>query len=190
MKKENPLENFYRGWTLKRMAHDFTHGRPVYVVLFMMMIGTVAVKTFSARVTRHLLVASLVFQALFIILHIRNSRPRMFDHILLDDEVMVTAITELATIAKVPLEGIYTTDGPLLEIEEGIKVSPWPKKNRIIIHKKLIEELSKKDIMALAAHAIGKRHTSICFFIMSQASFLFCLPIPRMLVDLQKVPCK
>jgi hypothetical protein len=170
---ESFFKDTFRTFTPKQIIHNMANGRPVYIVLFLAILTTVVTKPFSARITPVILPAITTLQLLFIILYSLVSQPRQRTLTALEDEVLVEAMTELATAAKFPLKNIYVSNAPLSDAdieEQGVYVCGWPRKTRIVVNKRMLSEFSPEDNLALLSRALGvwKASISLRSFYMSQ----------------------
>lgn len=175
-KGESGIKTLSRNWKLTNIAKNLASGRPVSIVLFLCMITTLITKVFVARITPILLPTLAIIQLLFIIFYPLVSQPHKSTLTLMEDEVLVEAMTELATTAKFPLKNIWISDKALSDanLEEGVSVCGWPKKNHIIVNKRMLSEFSSEDTMALLAYALGAWKTSVHIkkFFMAQVDSL------------------
>lgn len=163
-KGESGIKTLFHNWTPSNIVKSMASGRPVSIVLFLSMIITLITKLFAARTTPILRPILLTIQLLFIIFYPLVSQPHKSTLTPMEDEVLVEAMTELATTAKFPLKSIWISDQVLSDAkleDEGVRVSGWPRKNHIVVNKRMLSEFSSEDTMALLAYALGAWKTSV-----------------------------
>lgn len=180
-KGENPFASLFKKWTPKQIIPDVAAGRSVYIVLYLTIIVTLIAKLFVARVTHVVLLTMTIYHVVFIILYPLLSQPKEASLTVLEDEVLDVAITELATTAKLPLKNIYVSNAQLADenLESGIEICGWPRKNFIVVNKRILAEYTSEDILALLARELGfwKKGFPITSFIFAQALAMYMLAI-------------
>lgn len=182
MKNENAIKNLRQRWTIKNFFKDISTGHTVYPVMILCLVEILAIKTFSARVTRILQLSAMVLQIIFVIFYPMLSQPKERDLVQLEDETLVASIIEIAETAKMKkLKGIYVSEGPLDDVEQGVQVFGWPRKNNIVIHRSILNEFTPEDVKALVTRALGgwqKNISFASFFCSNVSTHLHLLPGP------------
>jgi len=143
-------------WKWSNVWTDATNGKPVPAVLLLFCFNTLLFKALGMRLGGNLYFAltMLEINVPFILYPIYlQSRIQRVSQLELGE--LRLSIEGTASKVKFPLKNIHIITGPLGNLEKGVQLMGWPKKNSVCIHEALLSSLSNDEVTALVASRLG-----------------------------------